>query len=258
MAETGRIARALALVGGLVLMPPLADAVSAQEIPDLSDPGVGRAFLVEQVEAHARAAAGLTGRETLSPAVLEAMNAVSRHEFVAPAAAPLAYFDLPLPAEHDLRESQPFIVALMTDLAALKPSDDVLVLGIGGGYQAAIASRLAGEIYCLDLDAAAAASSMARLDRLGFHNVETRVADPYFGWPDAARGFDAIIVRLAIDDVPPVLLRQLRPGGRLVAPVGRGDEGQQLTLFTKDAEGRVSRRAIMPVLFMRLPGGERI
>ena len=230
----------------------------AQQPDSVEDIETARAFLVEQVVAHARATAEITGRDAIDASVLEAIGSISRHEFVAPEAAPFAYFDLPLPAEHDLRESQPFIVAMMTDLVAPSPDGDLLILGIGGGYHAAVASGLVGGVYLLDLDARATASGMDRLDRLGFDNVEARVADPYFGWPETARQFDSIIIRLAVDNVPSVLLRQLKPGGRLVAPVGRSEEGQELTLFTKGEDGGISRRTIMPVRFMRLPGGERI
>ena len=230
----------------------------AQQPDAIEDIETARAFLVEQVVAHARATAEITGREAIDDAVLEAIGSISRHEFVAPEAAPFAYFDLPLPAEHDLRESQPFIVAMMTDLVAPSSDGDLLILGIGGGYHAAVVSGLVGSVYLLDLDAQATASGMDRLDRLGFDNIEARVADPYFGWPETGRKFDSIIIRLAVDSVPAVLLRQLKPGGRLVAPVGRSEEGQELTLFTKGEDGRISRQTVMPVRFMRLPGGERI
>jgi protein-L-isoaspartate(D-aspartate) O-methyltransferase len=242
----------------LALSVAMAGAAQAEELEGIEDIDAARAFLVEQVVAHTSATAAVTGREAIAPSILEAIGAVSRHEFVAPEAAPLAYFDLPLPAAHDLRESQPFIVAMMTDLVAPEPDHDMLILGIGGGYHAAVASLLAANVFCLDLDAAASASSMERLDRLGFDNIETRVADPYYGWPDTARRFDSIVIRLAVDSVPSVLLRQLKPGGRLVAPVGRSDEAQELTLFTKGEGGEINRQAILPVRFMRLPGGERI
>jgi protein-L-isoaspartate(D-aspartate) O-methyltransferase len=242
---------AIAAAAGLLMTA----GAMAQPFEDLD---AARAFLVEQVMTHVRATSEMTGREEIGEGVLEAIGSVPRHEFVAEEAAPLAYFDLPLPAEHDLRESQPFLVALMTDMVALEPEEDVLILGIGGGYHAAVASTLARNVYCLDLDAAAAASSMERLDRLGYENIETRVADPYYGWPDTERQFDAIIIRLAVDAVPSVVLRQLRPGGRLVAPVGRSEEGQELTLFTKNEAGRIESEVVMPVRFMRLPGGERI
>ena len=161
-------------------------------------------------------------------------------------------------ADHDLRESQPYIVAMMTDLVRPEDQGDMLILGMGGGYHAAVASRLSRMVYSLDLDAQAAGAGMARLDELGFHNVEARVADPYYGWPERDRQFDAIIIRLAVDMVPPAVLRQLRPGGKLIAPVGRSDGQQQLTLISRAEDGEITREAIMSVRFMRLPGGERI
>lgn len=236
----------------------MATGAFAQERDAVEDAAAARAFLVEQVVAHTRATAEVTGRAAIDTSILDAIGLIPRHEFVAPEAAPLAYFDLPLPADHDLRESQPFIVAMMTDLVAPAAEGDLLILGIGGGYHAAVASGLVGTVYLLDLDATATASGMERLDRLGFENIEARVADPYFGWPDTSRRFDSIIIRLAVDSVPSVLLRQLKPGGRLVAPVGRSEEGQQLTLFTKDADGEISQEEVLPVRFMRLPGGQRI
>lgn len=236
----------------------MATAAFAQDVDSVEEAEAARAFLVEQVVAHTRATAQVTGRAAIDVTILDAIGTIPRHEFVAREAAPLAYFDLPLPADHDLRESQPFIVAMMTDLVAPASEGDLLILGIGGGYHAAIASGLVGTVYLLDLDATATASGMERLDRLGFENIEARVADPYFGWPDTSRRFDSIIIRLAVDSVPSVLLRQLKPGGRLVAPVGRSEEGQQLTLFTKDENGEISQEAVMPVRFMRLPGGQRI
>ncbi|MGY6708207.1 MAG: protein-L-isoaspartate O-methyltransferase family protein [Rhizobiaceae bacterium] len=236
----------------------MVSGAAAQEPEAIEDIEAARAFLVEQVVAHTQATAQVTGRPAIDGSILDAIGTIPRHEFVASEAAPLAYFDLPLPADHDLRESQPFIVAMMTDLVAPASEGDLLILGIGGGYHAAVASGLVDTVYLLDLDATATASGMERLDRLGYENIEARVADPYFGWPDTSRRFDSIIIRLAVDSVPSVLLRQLKPGGRLVAPVGRSDEGQQLTLFTKDADGEISQEAVMPVRFMRLPGGERI
>jgi protein-L-isoaspartate(D-aspartate) O-methyltransferase len=216
-----------------------------------------RDFLVEQVVEHARLAAPMTGHEAIDPAILDAIRELPRHAFVEGDAAPLAYFDIPLPAEHGLRESQPFIVALMTEVVALEPSDRVLILGVGGGYHAALASRLAAEVYSVDLDAVAVATVAARLAELDFPSIELRAADPYDGWPEVDRRFDAIIVRLAIDRVPPMLLRQLAPGGRLVAPIGRADDGQMLTLVTRQSDGFASA-PILPVRFMRLPGGERL
>lgn len=234
----------------------LAPATAMSEEDD--DLAAARAELVEAIAEHARAVGPMTGRPELDGDILEAMREVPRHEFLPAEVAPLAYLDLPLPAGNGLRESQPFIVAMMTDLVAPRPDDDLMILGVGGGYHAAVASTLAADVHCLDLDADAAAEAMERLDRLGYANIEARVADPYYGWPDTDKRFDAIIVRLAIDAVPSVLLRQLKPGGRLVAPVGGSDAGQELTLFTKDEDGDVRERRVLPVRFMRLPGGRRI
>jgi protein-L-isoaspartate(D-aspartate) O-methyltransferase len=214
--------------------------------------------LVEQVIEHARAARSFTGREAIDPAILEVVRQLPREAFVAPEAAPFAYLDLPLPAPHGLRESQPFIVALMTDLVALGPDDDVLILGVGGGYHAALASRLAARVYVVDLDELAVAAATERLAELGFPEIQFRAADPYDGWPEIKRQFDAIIVRLAIDRVPPMLFRQLAPGGRLVAPIGYDDYGQDLTLVSRAADQGFTTTAILPVRFMRLPGGERL
>ncbi len=239
-----------ALVGLLALAAPAATA--AQDLELAGDQ------LVEQVVENARLAAVATGRERIDPAILELVRVLPREAFVAPEAAPFAYLDLPLPAPHGLRESQPFIVALMTDIAAIGPGDDVLILGVGGGYHAALASRLAAQVFVVDLDQAAVAEAAERLRLLDFAGIELRAADPYDGWPEVERQFDVIIVRLAIDRVPPLLLRQLAPGGRLVAPIGYDDEGQVLTLVTAAGDAGYTAAAILPVRFMRLPGGERL
>jgi protein-L-isoaspartate(D-aspartate) O-methyltransferase len=236
---------------------PPEEAPGPREI-DPADAAAARRHMVAQVALHARLTAELTGRPELDAAVLDAMLRVPRHAFVRPELARYAYLDVALPAGNGLRESQPFLVALMTDLVAPPRDGDVLILGIGGGYHAAVASALVGRVFCLDLDAEAAAVAMARLAPLDHGKVETRIADPYYGWPEADRRFDAIIVRLAVDEVPAILLSQLKPGGRLVAPVGPSDAEQRLTLFTKDADGRITRRPVLPVRFMRLPGGRRI
>ncbi len=246
--------RRAALALGLALAPvPVATpAVLADDL------AAARELLVEQVVEHARLAAPMTGREQLDPAILEAMRGLPRHVFVEAEAAAFAYLDVALPADHGLRESQPYIVALMTDVAGIGPDHDVLILGVGGGYHAALASRLAARVFSVDLDAAAVASVRERLAELDYGAVELMAADPYDGWPETGRRFDAIIVRLAIDRVPPMLLRQLAPGGRLVAPIGRADDGQILTLVTQEPDGGYATTPILPVRFMRLPGGERL
>ena len=214
--------------------------------------------LVEQVVEHARLAGPMTGREELDPAILDAIRALPRHLFVEPEAAPFAYLDVALPAGHGLRESQPYIVALMTDVVGIEAGHDVLILGVGGGYHAALASRLEARVYSVDLDADAVATVGALLEEQDFADIDIRAADPDDGWPEIDRQFDAIIVRLAIDRVPPMLYRQLAPGGRLVAPIGHADEGQILTLVTRGNDDSFATTPILPVRFMRLPGGERL
>jgi protein-L-isoaspartate(D-aspartate) O-methyltransferase len=244
----------LGLALTLLLQAPALAAV-AQEATEYAS---ARAGLVAQVELNAELAGPVTGHPVIAPSVLEAIREVPRHLFVPEAVAAYAYLDLPLPAAFGLRESQPFLVALMSDLVDIQAGDDVLVLGVGGGYHAAVASRLAARVHAVDLDAAAATAVEARLGRLGYGNVEVRSADPYDGWPEAERTFDAIIVRLAVDRLPQALLRQLAPGGRLVAPIGPAESEQSLMLVIRRADGSLGGRSVLPVRFMRLPGGERI
>lgn len=249
---------AVFLVVGL-LASPICSAGAASADDDLAALlGLSGDALVEQVVEHASAAAPFTGREAIDPAILELVRELPREAFVAPEAVPFAYLDVPLPALHGLRESQPFIVALMTDVVSIDPDDDVLILGVGGGYHAALASRLAARVYVVDLDEVALAAAAERLAALDYPEIELRATDPYDGWPELERQFDAIIVRLAIDRVPPMLLRQLAPGGRLVAPVGHDDAAQLLTLVTRAADHGYTTTAVLPVRFMRLPGGQRL
>lgn len=257
---SSRLRRSVLALACLLAMMPGPAMPGDPEAALTDDLTEARELLVEQVIEHARLAAPMTGRELIDPAILDAMRGLPRHAFVDAEAAPFAYLDVALPAEHGLRESQPYIVALMTDVVTLKPTDSVLILGVGGGYHAALASRLAARVYSVDLDQDAVETVRARLAELDYGEIELRAADPYDGWPDTEERFDAIIVRLAIDRVPPMLLRQLAPGGKLVAPIGRADDGQILTLVTRqanEAQG-FATTPILPVRFMRLPGGERL
>ena len=259
----GRLEAVLAVLWFVVMLAwPAFSARAASADDDVAGAsemlGLSGDSLVEQVIEHARAAGPFTGREAIDPAILELVRELPREAFVAPEAVPFAYLDVPLPALHGLRESQPFIVALMTDMVAIDPDDDVLILGVGGGYHAALASRLAARVSVVDLNELAVVAAAERLAALDFPEIELRAADPYDGWPELGRQFDAIIVRLAIDRVPPMLFRQLAPGGRLVAPVGHDDAGQDLTLVTRAADQGYTITAVLPVRFMRLPGGERL
>jgi protein-L-isoaspartate(D-aspartate) O-methyltransferase len=183
--------------------------------------------------------------------VLAAMRAVPRHEFVPAAARAKAYDDEPLPIGGGQTISQPYIVAVMTELAAVGPGDRVLEIGTGSGYQAAVLAELTREVYTIEIDAELARTAAARLARLGYGRVHVRTGDGRRGWPEAAP-FDAILVTAAASAVPPALVEQLAGGGRLVAPVGQGED-QVLEVHRRTPEGiRVERH--LDVRFVPLVG----
>jgi len=217
-----------------------------------------RHFMIQEIVSTSSQAGDLTGRPTLDTHVLEIMDSVPRHEFVPEPLQRLAYLNRPLPIGHGQTVSQPYIVALMTDLARIGHDDTVMVLGIGGGYQAAIAARLAGNVRCVEMFEPVARGAVERLSRLGYDNVDVRVGDPYYGWRGGLETFDAIIVRQAMAFVPEALIDQLKRGGRLVMPLGTPDMGQFLTVIRKNADGTTAQHRILPVLFTQMPGGPRI
>ena len=192
----------------------------------------------------------LAGRDIRDERVLEAMARVPRHELVPEAMRGSAYRDGPLPIGEGQTISQPYIVAAMSQAVALDGSERVLEVGTGSGYQAAVLSHLAREVYTIELEPTLAARAKHDLERLGCENVTTRTGDGYAGWPEAAP-FDAIVVTAAPDHVPDALVEQLAPGGRLVIPVGTRGGVQSLLLLEKTAEG-VVRRNLMPVSFVPL------
>lgn len=205
---------------------------------------------VDQQVAHLQ---GQLGFARLSPAVSAALHAVPRHRFVPPAQAGNAYANRPLPIGYGQTISQPLIVAAMTELLEVAAGDRVFELGTGSGYQAAVLAALGIDVYTVEIIPELAASARATLDALGYANVNARVGDGYLGWEDAAP-FDAIIVTAASDHVPPPLIRQLKPGGRMVIPVGSRYATQKLVLVMRDAAGRVSTRELLPVTFVPLTG----
>ena len=190
-------------------------------------------------------------RGVADPATLAALRAVPRHEFVDPALRNDAYADHPLPIGHGQTISQPYIVAYMTELLRPRPGLRVLEVGTGSGYQAAVLAAAGCDVYSVEIVERLASVARERLHRLGYGSVRVRVADGYGGWPDAAP-FDAIIVTAAAPRVPPALLEQLAPGGRMVIPTGPTDGTQRLLLVTKDAGGRVASRRLAPVRFVPL------
>lgn len=192
-------------------------------------------------------------RNVRDQGVLAAMRTVPRHEFVPERYRDQAYNDHPLPIGLGQTISQPYIVAFMTELLQLEPEDRVFELGTGSGYQAAVASKMAGSVYTMEIYRDLADSARERLEALEYKNVHSRYGDGYFGWKEKAP-FDAIIVTAAADHIPPPLIEQLRPGGRLIIPLGSPFSIQQLVLVTKDLKGKVSERPVIAVRFVPLLG----
>ncbi len=192
-------------------------------------------------------------RGILLPAVLYVMRTVPRHCFVPPALRDEAYDDHPLPIGQGQTISQPYIVALMTELLAPEPSHKVLEIGTGSGYQTAVLSGVVRQVFSVEIYASLAEKASSRLLALGCRNVKVKQGDGYYGWEEHAP-FDAIIVTAASGKIPPPLIRQLKPGGRMCIPVGGVNQVQQLTLITKDASGSVSTRVVLPVRFVPLLG----
>ena len=210
-----------------------------------------RRRMVEEIVALAREARAATGRATLSERVLAAMAKVPRHELVPADQKAIAYANRPLPIGLGQTISQPFIVALMTDLMEVKPGDRVLEIGTGSGYQAAVLAELAATIYTVEIVEPLAREAAVRLNQLGYRNVVAKVGDGYQGWPEHAP-FDAIMVTAAPREVPQPLIEQLKPGGRLVVPIGGQAAGQALLLIEKKTDGTVMRRNILAVSFVPL------
>jgi protein-L-isoaspartate(D-aspartate) O-methyltransferase len=213
-----------------------------------------RRQMVAQIAAQTIFLTARLGKASLDRRVLDVLTQVPRHEFVRVELQPLAYADMPLPSGYDKTISQPFIVALMTDLLNLQSTDTVLEIGTGLGYQAAILAELAGTVYSIELIEELGAEARSRLARQGYTNVEVRIGDGRGGWPEHAP-FDKIIVTAAPDLVPPALLYQLKPGGKMVIPAGLPDN-QQLMLVDKDVNGMTSTREILPVRFSLLEDTE--
>ncbi len=195
----------------------------------------------------------IQSRNIRDPGVLAAMHAVPRHEFVPDRYRDQAYEDHPLPIGLGQTISQPYIVAFMTEILQLEPGDRVFELGTGSGYQAAVASMVAGSVYTMEIYRELADSARERLESLEYTNIHAVQGDGYHGWKEKAP-FDAIIVTAAADHIPPPLIEQLRPGGRLIIPLGSPFSIQQLVLVTKDLEGKVSERPIIAVRFVPLLG----
>lgn len=240
--RNGTASRAMRLRGwalGLLCVP----AAACTQAP-APDEAAARRDMVERQ---------LAARDIDDRRVLQAMRTVQRHRFVPESLAPQAYLDQPLPIGHDQTISQPYIVALMTQLAAPSPDDRVLEVGTGSGYQAAVLAELAKEVYSIEIVAPLAEQAARALRELGYDNVVVKAGDGYAGWPEHAP-FDAIVVTAAPERVPEPLLAQLKPGGRLVIPVGSIHATQELRVVEKQLDGSLRERSVIPVRFVPLTG----
>jgi protein-L-isoaspartate(D-aspartate) O-methyltransferase len=228
------------LVAVLAALTPAADSYER-----------ARAGMVREVSATYRSTSNETGRAALDPRVARVLSTVPRHLFVPLLLRGAAYENRPLPIGHGQTISQPYIVALMTDLLRLERDDVVLEIGTGSGYQAAVLSPLVKQLHTVEIIEPLADDAAQRLRRLGYGNVTVHHADGYEGWP-AAAPFDAIIVTAAATHIPPPLIRQLKPGGRMIIPVGGAFSTQSLMLVQKNAAGKVTTRNVLPVAFVPL------
>jgi protein-L-isoaspartate(D-aspartate) O-methyltransferase len=209
-----------------------------------------RRHMLAEISAATAHLSDLIGKAALNEPVMTAMGKVPRHEFVPIELQPFAYANMPLPIGFNKTISQPFIVALMTDLLDVNADDTVLEIGTGFGYQAAILAQLAREVYSIEVVEELGQQARQRLRRQGCTNVKLKIGNGYHGWSEHAP-FDKIMVTAAPDLVPPPLIHQLKNGGKMVIPAGLSD-AQQLILVAKDGNGRVTMRQILPVRFSQL------
>jgi protein-L-isoaspartate(D-aspartate) O-methyltransferase len=234
-------------VAALALASTFEGAVLAQQ-----DPWTGpRAAMVRTIEAHAALLPKAASTDGLSAAVLDVMGQVPRHEFVPERVKGQAYADAPLPIGYGQTISQPFIVALMTHLIRARSDSTVLEIGTGSGYQAAVLSPLVKTVCTIEIIPGLGETAARRLQDLGYDNVQTKIGDGYFGWPECGP-FDGILVTAAAGHVPPPLVQQLKPGGRMVIPVGSVFGPQFLTLVEKTGGGQITTRQLLPVQFVPL------
>jgi protein-L-isoaspartate(D-aspartate) O-methyltransferase len=214
-----------------------------------------RARMVAEVEAMYAETRSETGLPAMSPAVRKAMGKVERHRLVPPGEASRAYRNHPLPIGSGQTISQPYIVALSADLLHPKSQDVVLEVGTGSGYQAAVLAEIVSRVYSIEIIESLGKTAVKRLEELGYGNVEVRIGDGYAGWPEKAP-FDGIVVTAAAPRVPQALVDQLKPGGRMVIPVGGEAQIQYLKVLTKRADGGIDEKRVLPVRFVPLVPGK--
>lgn len=210
-------------------------------------------FLLAEIREEVRDTRQLTGRAALEQRVMEALRQTPRDEFVSTQLRYGAYANRPLPIGYGQTISQPYIVALMTDLIQPRPQHVVLEIGTGSGYQAAILSRLVKQVYSMEIVEELAEQARERLQRLGHANVEVRTGNGRLGWPEHAP-YDAIIVTAAASGIPAALIEQLKPGGTLVIPIGGQHAAQDLRVVRKREDGGIEERQVLPVVFVPLTG----
>ena len=237
----------------LVIFSALAVATIPAIAADL-DYVVERAAMIRTLTAYSSEVRSTMGQDHFSPRVLEVMGIVPRHEFVPEDVRRQAYTDRPLPIGYGQTISQPLIVAIMTDLMRVAPNHVVLEIGTGSGYQAAVLAHLARQVYTIEIVPGLANSAAQRLHNLGYTNVAPRLGDGYYGWQEAAP-FDSIMVTAAASQIPPPLIQQLKPGGRMVIPIGGPFALQHIVLVELDDQRRVRTRELLPVAFVPLIGG---
>jgi protein-L-isoaspartate(D-aspartate) O-methyltransferase len=235
---------------GLLSEIVLTEGVVAQDFAAL------RAQMVSEVEAMYAETRIETGLAAMSPAVRAALGRVERHRLVSPAQAAAAYRNHPLPIGAGQTISQPYIVALSTDLLAPASDQVVLEVGTGSGYQAAVLAEVVKQVYSIELIESLGRTAAARLAEMGYRNVDVRIGDGYAGWPEKAP-FDGIVVTAAAPQVPPALVAQLKPGGRMVIPVGGAGDIQYLKVLVKRADGGYDEKRVLPVRFVPLVPGKK-
>jgi protein-L-isoaspartate(D-aspartate) O-methyltransferase len=235
---------------GIALLTVISATSSARAAGDYD---AARRALLAQIEQDVRDTSQYLNKRALDERVMQAMAKVPRHEFVPDDLRGLAYDNRPLPIGHGQTISQPYIVAVMTDLVEPKPGCRALEVGTGSGYQAAILGELCEKVYTIEIIEALGSGARSRLARLGYANVEVRIGDGYYGWEEHAP-FDVIVVTAVASHIPPPLLKQLKAGGLMILPVGTRFTTQQLVLVRKDAAGRITTRQILPVAFVPLTG----
>lgn len=209
--------------------------------------------MLDAIESEVTFTSNLIGKKKLSAKVMAAISSTPREKFIPTSYVNYAYDNRPLPIGYDQTISQPYIVALMTDLLALEAADVVLEIGTGSGYQAAILSQLCEQVYTVEYVSELAEMAKTRLEKLGYNNIEVRMGNGYEGWPEHAP-YDAIIVTAAAPQIPEPLIEQLKPGGRMVIPVGRAYTYQKLMLVEKDDIGKIKKKEMLGVLFVPFVG----